>query len=61
MSTPFAPNKLYYGDCLDIMSGFPDGSIELICLDPPFNSEVDMRILERALLKYGQANRPSSC
>ena len=39
MNTPFAPNTLYYGDCLDIMSGFPDGHIDLICLDPPFNSD----------------------
>ncbi len=38
MNTPFAPNTLYYGDCLDIMSGFPEGYIDLICLDPPFNS-----------------------
>ena len=38
MNTPFAPNTLYYGDCLDIMSGFPASYIDLICLDPPFNS-----------------------
>lgn len=38
MNTPFAPNRLYYGDCLDIMAGFPDSYIDLICLDPPFNS-----------------------
>ena len=37
MNTPFA-NTLYYGDCLDIMAGFPDSCIDLICLDPPFNS-----------------------
>ena len=37
MNTPFA-NTLYYGDCLDIMTGFPDSCIDLICLDPPFNS-----------------------
>ncbi|MYA72658.1 site-specific DNA-methyltransferase [Candidatus Poribacteria bacterium] len=37
MNTPFA-NTLYYGDCLDIMAGFPDSYIDLICLDPPFNS-----------------------
>ena len=37
MNTPFA-NTLYYGDCLDIMVGFPDSYIDLICLDPPFNS-----------------------
>ena len=38
MNTPFAPNTLYYGDCLDIMTDFPDNSTDLICLDPPFNS-----------------------
>ena len=32
------PNKLYYGDCLDVMSKFPENYIDLICLDPPFNS-----------------------
>lgn len=32
------PNTLYYGDCLDIMRDFPDEYVDLICLDPPFNS-----------------------
>ena len=31
-------NKLYYGDCLTIMNELPMGSIDLIYLDPPFNS-----------------------
>ena len=38
MNIRFAPNTLYYGDCLDIMADFPDSCIDLICLDPPFNS-----------------------
>ena len=38
MNIRFAPNTLYYGDCLDIMADFPDGCVDLICLDPPFNS-----------------------
>ena len=38
MNIPFKPNSLYYGDCLNIMRDFPDESIDLICLDPPFNS-----------------------
>ena len=38
MNIPFKPNSLYYGDCLDIMQDFPPESIDLICLDPPFNS-----------------------
>lgn len=33
------PNTLYYGDCLEIMQAFPDNWIDLICLDPPFNSD----------------------
>ncbi|MXY49923.1 MAG: site-specific DNA-methyltransferase [Gemmatimonadetes bacterium] len=37
MSTP---NRLYFGDCLDVMREFiPDKSVDLIYLDPPFNSK----------------------
>ena len=32
------PNTLYYGDCLEVMRAFPDNYVDLICLDPPFNS-----------------------
>ena len=32
------PNQLYYGDCLTIMQGMRSGSVDLIYLDPPFNS-----------------------
>ena len=31
-------NKLYYGDCLTIMSEWPMQMVDLIYLDPPFNS-----------------------
>ena len=31
-------NRLYYGDCLTIMQGMRSGSVDLIYLDPPFNS-----------------------
>ena len=31
-------NKLYYGDCLTIMRDMPLASVDLIYLDPPFNS-----------------------
>ena len=30
--------KLYYGDCLTIMSEWPSACVDLIYLDPPFNS-----------------------
>ena len=39
MNIQFQPNTLYYGDCLDIMCDFPDECVDLICLDPPFNSK----------------------
>lgn len=31
-------NMLYYGDCLTIMEGMGSNSVDLIYLDPPFNS-----------------------
>ena len=31
-------NTLYYGDCLTVMQGMPSDSVDLIYLDPPFNS-----------------------
>jgi len=30
-------NKVYLGDCIEIMKEFPDSSIDLIFADPPFN------------------------
>lgn len=34
-------NRLYYGDCLTIMQTMPMGCVDLIYLDPPFNSSRD--------------------
>lgn len=34
-------NKLYFGDCLTIMQEMPIKSVDLIYLDPPFNSNQD--------------------
>lgn len=31
----FAPNHLYYGDCLNVMDSWQDESIDLVYLDPP--------------------------
>ncbi len=31
-------NKLYYGDCLTVMQGMPHDTVDLVYLDPPFNS-----------------------
>ncbi|MYI83195.1 MAG: hypothetical protein F4056_07880 [Chloroflexi bacterium] len=32
-------NRLYYGDCMTVMHELPDASVDLIYLDPPFNSQ----------------------
>jgi len=40
------PNKLYYGDNLDVLRRYiPDQSVDLIYLDPPFNSRQDYNVL----------------
>ena len=34
------PNRLYFGDCLDVMrEDIPSESVDLVYLDPPFNSK----------------------
>ena len=39
-------NTLYYGDNLPIMRDYiPDGSVDLVYLDPPFNSNASYNIL----------------
>ena len=42
-------NSLYYGDCLDWMGQWDDQTVDLIYLDPPFNSQADYNVL------YGRA------
>ena len=39
MSNALSPNQLYYGDCLTVMQGMADRVVDLIYLDPPFNSK----------------------
>ena len=38
-------NALYYGDCLDWMREWPAESVDLVYLDPPFNSNADYNII----------------
>ena len=37
-------NTLHYGDCLNVMAEFPDKCVDLIYLDPPFNSKTDYNV-----------------
>ncbi len=39
------PNTLYSGDCLDVMQYWDDNCIDLIYLDPPFNSNANYNII----------------
>src|SRR5437588_203580 len=42
-------NRLYYGDNLDVLrEHVPDESVDLIYLDPPFNSQATYNVLFRA-------------
>jgi 16S rRNA G966 N2-methylase RsmD len=44
MSDP--TNKLYYGDNLEVLRDYiPDQTVDLIYLDPPFNSRQDYNVL----------------
>ena len=46
MGNTLSGNTLYYGDCLEVMREFlADESIDLIYLDPPFNSNADYNII----------------
>lgn len=45
-SKSFSSNTLYYGDNLEVLRKyFPNESVDLIYLDPPFNSKADYNIL----------------
>ncbi len=37
----FEPDSLYFGDCLKVMQQWPDESVDLCYLDPPFNSKTN--------------------
>ena len=38
---PFDSNRIILGDNLDVLPGLPDGSFQLIYIDPPFNTGRD--------------------
>jgi len=46
LTPELATNVLYYGDNLDILRRYlPDASVDLIYLDPPFNSNRDYNVI----------------
>jgi site-specific DNA-methyltransferase (adenine-specific) len=46
--TDLASTVLYYGDNLDILRCYlPDAAVDLVYLDPPFNSNRDDHVIFR--------------
>jgi site-specific DNA-methyltransferase (adenine-specific) len=41
-----AGGQVYFGDNLDVLRGLPDGSVDLIYIDPPFNTGKEQRRTE---------------
>ncbi len=53
---PDKVRKLFYGDCLDVMRGMiPDESVDLVYLDPPFNSKATYNVLFKPPEELGEA------
>ncbi len=36
---------IYHGDCREVLSTFPDGSVDLVYIDPPFNTNTTYEII----------------
>jgi len=54
-------NKLYFGDNLDILRReVPDASVDLIYLDPPFNSNVTYNVLFKKDAAQGPLSGPAA-
>ncbi len=41
----FRHDSLFYGDCLEVMRAWPAACVDLVYLDPPFNSKADYNVL----------------
>lgn len=40
-------NKIIQGDCLEVMKGIPDNSVDLVVTDPPYNLDTTGGKLDR--------------
>ncbi len=47
-------NSLYFGDCLNVMQQWPEETVDLCYLDPPFNSKTDYNVLFGSDLDTGR-------
>jgi len=44
---PFGENTIVVGDCLDVMAQMPDGCVDLVVTDPPYNISKGRRTFTR--------------
>ena len=62
---PSIPNRLYYGDNLEIMKSLleehPQGFVDLIYIDPPFNSILYKEALRKLPKEFTMAQMRSYC
>src|SRR4030067_3046581 len=53
--------RLYFGDCLDVLkelcAEYPQGFIDLIYIDPPFNSKRDYNVLFEPIIGDATAQK----
>lgn len=47
------PNTLYFGDNLQVLRAWPDACVDLVYLDPPFNSKRDYNYIYRDIAGAG--------
>ena len=52
--------NLYCGDCLELMNQIPDGSVDMIIADPPYNISQDSLSLDRSDFKNKKMARKKS-
>ena len=51
-------NKIYCGDCLELMKELDDGSVDLIVIDPPYDSETHSGGMFTGEIKFGNIDFP---
>lgn len=52
----FELNKIYHGDCVEMMKNIPDNSIDLIFADPPYNLQLNNELYRPDQTKVDAVN-----